>query len=194
MKIPRSLLCLTAVYALSTYAGAGIGYPAYAARHLSSEHKTGTAKTYHRQTGSSASTSNYLGELKMGIASNWSPPRAKTSTWGVVYFELDSHGNCHTIKLVKSSNSKQIDKSFIDCIEAAAPYGNLPQGMTKMGFNAAFHYYPETQSKSLIEKLSREQQDYIENLEQNNSKSTTAGARIPTFSTVCTFIDSSEAR
>ncbi len=132
-----------------------------------------------------AAMAPYLSNLKMNIASNWRPPSLNKSSWGVVYFELDHSGALKKpVSIIKSGSVGSVDKSVVESIDSAAPFGTLPGSKKRVGFRLAFHYYPDNQAADLT---NRQYQDLVNCLESLKAESVEESAP-EVYSTVCTFI------
>lgn len=135
-----------------------------------------------------AAMAPYLSNLKMNIASNWRPPSLHKSSWGVVYFELDHSGALKKpVSIIKSGtigSVGSIDKSVVESIDSAAPFGTLPGNKKRVGFRLAFHYYPDAQSADLTNHQYQALVDCLESLKAESAEESAPEV----YSTVCTFI------
>lgn len=86
--------------------------------------------------------SSYMSELQRRIKMNWDPPRNEKNKRVVVLMKIAKNGRLLSVKILRSSDSSNVDKAALNAVELTAPFRPLPSGFigNSIDINFTFDY------------------------------------------------------
>lgn len=91
----------------------------------------------------SVDTGPYMEKLAQKVANVWSAPEVAKDCKVTVHFILDAGGGIKSLTVSKPSGFKVVDDRASEAIKRAAPYGELPEGLSSMPVNYMFSAGPK---------------------------------------------------
>jgi TonB family protein len=89
--------------------------------------------------GAPSALANYLKELHKKLKRTWLPPSGPAHHIKVL-FRLDADGSIISMKLISSSGESAADKSALEAVNKAAPFGKLPKDYTSRFLDIAYTF------------------------------------------------------